>query len=176
MLNFTLYPILTLLIGFIIIFAYISFFWWYKYNKKRDEYLELADKENLFTKKTSVMRKDELVLFNILINNFVDKYYIFPQMSLANILEVKEEIKDHDNLYREINHRSLDFVFFDKVNLAPQLVIELNGKSHWLNFRKNRDLLIEDILKKANIKFLALQKTDNNQYSDVIKNISSLLS
>lgn len=145
-------------LALLIIFAYLFFRMRDKYSKKSDEYLELADNKGFFTKKSSVMRNDERILFDILMKQYSDKYYIFPQMSLSNVLDVKEESKDHDNLFHEINKRILDFIFFDKITLAPVLVIELNGGSHMMLNRKNKDKILENLLENAKVPFLPIEK------------------
>ena len=117
------------LIACIVVIAYIAFYYRDKYLKTNDELLDLASSKKFFSKKASVMRDDERKIFDILMNLYADKYYIFPQMSLSNVLEVIEEMKDHDNLYREIDNRSLDFVLYDKTQMSPVLAIELNGES-----------------------------------------------
>lgn len=72
--------IISLLIGFIIIFAYIAFHYRDKYNKKQDELFELANTQKMFSKRSSVMRDDERKLFDILMSLYGDKYFIFPLM------------------------------------------------------------------------------------------------
>ncbi len=152
------------LLGGLIVFALLSLFWRDKYSKTRDELLQLADSQNFFSRKQSVMRRDERQLFDIFMKIFGNTYYIFPQVRLANVLDIKENLKDHDSLFREIDHRSLDFVFFDRVNIAPVLAIELNGGSHLMLSRKNRDQKIVDILTKAGIGYLAVEK--NAEYNE----------
>src|SRR3989338_10289344 len=159
----------------IIVFAWVSIYWKDKYSKASDDLLKLANNSGFFTKKPSVMRQDEKQLFDILMKAFGDKYFIFPQMKLSNVLDVKNNLKDHDNLYREIDHRSLDFVFFDKQNISPVLAIELNGESHQMYNRINRDQVIEDILTKANIKFIAINKMDNYELSILLDKINGKL-
>lgn len=152
---------LSLLIGFIVVLAYIALYYRDKYNKTRDEYLDLADKNNFFGKKPSIMRHEERMLFDMLTKLYGEKYFIFPQVKLSDVLTVKENVKDHDNLYREIDHRSLDFVFFDRQAMAPTLAIELNGASHFLFHRKNRDQKVGNIVTKAGIPLVTIPVAEN---------------
>lgn len=162
-------------LALLIIFAYLTFRWRDKYYKKSDQYLELADNKGFFTKKTSVMRNDERIMFDILMKQYGDKYYIFPQMSLANILDVKEESKDHDNLFHEINKRILDFAFFDKATFSPVLVIELNGQSHFTLNRKNKDKIIENLLNNADVPFLPIEKQLKYNTEEIYSRINTKL-
>lgn len=160
----------------LLFFAFTTFWYRDKYFKKKDEFLELANNSNFFSKRNSIMWESEKKLFHVLLKHYGEKYHIFPQISLATILDIKPDFKDHDNLFREIDHRSIDFVFTDKENMSPILVIELNGESHWYQInRKNRDKLIEDIITKANIKFLAVNKTDNYEESGLLESINKKL-
>jgi hypothetical protein len=173
MYNFFNIGVISFLVAIIVVFGFIALYYRDKYNKEQDELLDLANTNNLFSKKSAVMRDDERKLFDILMNLYSDKYFIFPQVNLTTVLQVKEEVKDHDNLYREIANRSLDYVFFDRIGMSPILAIELNGESHWYTNRKNRDLEIEHILTNAGVKFLAIEKESNYDIGtlhDQIKN------
>jgi len=154
----------SLLIGFVVVLAWIAIYYKDKYNKTRDELLDLADTRGFFSKKPSIMRPDERRFFDILMKLYGDKYYIYPQVRIAAILDVKNDVKDHDNLYRLIDHLSLDFVLFDKEAMSPIIAIELNGKSHLQFNRRNRDQKIESVLTKAGIRFLSIQVV--NQYDE----------
>ena len=67
------------------------------------------------------MRADERKVFDILMKLFGNTYYIYPQVRLAAILDVQNDVKDHDNLYRQIDHLSQDFILFDKAAMSPHL-------------------------------------------------------
>ncbi len=163
------------LIGFIVIFAWIAIYYKDKYNKTRDELLDLADIRGFFSKKPSIMRADERQFFDILVKLYGDKYYTYPQVRLAAILDVKNDVKDHDNLYRLIDHLSLDFVLFDKEVMSPVIAIELNGKSHLQFNRRNRDQKVESVLTKAGIKFLAIQVAETYDENMLRQQIDPLL-
>jgi hypothetical protein len=166
--------IISILIGLIIVFAYIAIYFRDKFLKTKDEYLDLADSKGFFTKKLSIMRIDERRIFNILVKYYNEQYYVFPQVRLSDILEVKNDLKDHDNLYREIDHRSIDFVIFDKDNVAPLIAVELNGKSHFQLNRRNRDQKIENLLTKIGVKFLTINVSDNKSESEIKQKIDEL--
>ena len=163
-----------LLLGIVIVFAWIAIYYKDKYTKTQDEFLNLADKRGFFSKKSSIMRRDERTLFNILIKWYGETYYIFPQVRLAEVLDIKNDVKDHDNLFRVIDHRSLDFVLFDKTNIAPLVAIELNGASHQMYNRRNRDEELENLLTHAGIHFIAFG-VDRYDEQRVKRDIDALL-
>lgn len=166
---------LTILIGFIVFLAWIAIYYKDKYNKTRDELLDLADTRGFFSKKSSLMRADERKFFDILMKIYGNTYYIYPQVRLAAILDVQNDVKDHDNLYRQIDHLSLDFVLFDKAMMSPLVAIELNGKSHLQFNRRNRDQKVESVLTKAGIRFLAVPVSEIYDEANLKQQIDSLL-
>lgn len=165
----------SLLIGFIIVLGWIALYYRDKYNKSRDDFLDLADSKGFFSKKTSIMRKDERKLYDILERLYGNTYYIYPQVRLAALLDIKNDVKDHDNLYREIDHYSIDFVFFDKTNITPLLAIELNGASHFQMNRRNRDQKISNILTKSGIQFITIPVLETYNEGELQKQIESSL-
>lgn len=170
------YTVFYLLIAFVVVFAVMMFWFRDKYLKKEDEYLELADKDAFFSKKPSIMRHDERQLFDILMKLYNDKYYIFPQVKLTSLLAIKENVKDHDNVYRIIDHKSVDFTMYDRTVIAPVLAIELNGKSHLQLNKKNRDQMVKSILTKSGIQFAAIQVADTYDEGAIRQQLDPLLS
>lgn len=166
---------LAILIGMIVVFAYIAFWFRYKYLQKVDELLEIADKDDFFSKKPSIMRADERKLFDVLTKLYSDSYYVYPQVKLTSLLDIKEKVKDHDNVYRTLDYKSVDFALFDRINLAPVLAIELNGSSHFAFNRINRDKKVESILTKAGIKFLAITISNTYNEDELRQTIGNLL-
>lgn len=166
---------LTILIGMIVVFVYMTFWFRYKYLQKVDELLEIADKDDFFAKKPSIMRADERKLFDVLTKLYNDSYYVFPQVKLTSLLDVKEKVKDHDNVYWTLEYKSVDFALFDRANLSPVLAIELNGKSHFQFNRINRDKKVESVLTKAGIKFLSIQVAETYDENSLREEITKLL-
>jgi len=166
---------LVILISLIVAFAYMTFWFRYKYLQKVDELLEIADKDDFFTKKPSVMRADERKLFDVLMKLYSNLYYVFPQVKLTSLLDVKEKVKDHDNVYRTLEYKSVDFALFDRTNLSPVLAIELNGKSHFQFNRINRDKKVESVLTKAGIRFLSIQVMETYDENLLREEITKIL-
>lgn len=166
---------LVILVSLIVVFAYMTFWFRYKYLQKVDELLEIADKDDFFAKKPSIMRADERKLFDVLTKLYSDSYYVFPQVKLTSLLDVKEKVKDHDNVYRTLEYKSVDFALFNRANLSPVLAIELNGKSHFQFNRINRDKKVESVLTKAGIKFFSIPVSETYDGDAIRKQVDLLL-
>jgi len=130
--------------------------------KTEDSLLQLANKENFFNKKKSLIRDDELSFYSILYSIVKDNYYLFPQVHLSELVDVKNNVRDHDNLYQLLGNKSVDYVILNKPDMSPLLAIELNGESHFMANRQNRDKVVSLLLEKAGIKFLAVDKNNYN--------------
>lgn len=164
-----------MLVAIIVVFAWIAFYFRDKYNNTRDELLDLANARGFFSKRASIMRKDERILYNILLSLYGNSYFIFPQIHLSELLDIKNDVKEHDNLFREIDHYSVDYAIFDKINIAPLLAIELNGGSHFIPTRKNRDKKVSNILLTAGIRFLTIPVQKTYDEDELKKQINPLL-
>ncbi len=118
---------------------------------------------SVYVKKPFIFdNKTEFELFKILVDLFGGRYYIFPQVGYSHILEVRKGLPERVRFgyWNSINRKSADFVLCDKEQVAPQLVIELDGSSHQLPKRMERDDFINELMKVAALPILHL-KTDN---------------
>jgi hypothetical protein len=139
------------LVGFIILLSVLLAFLYIKYQEKADEYLSLANKSNFFRKK-QVMRPDEYVEYKkIASTTDLNKFIIIPQAPLTMFIDIKNEFRDHQNLYKNLGMKSVDFLIVDRKTLEPVKAIELNGRSHFASGRKNRDAEVTEILKSIGV-------------------------
>lgn len=130
--------------------------------KTEDELFQLANKDDFFIKKNSYIRGDELLFYTKLQAIVGDNYFLFPQVHLSELVDVRNNVRDHDNLYHLLGNRSVDYVIFNKPEMKPLLAIELNGESHLMMNRKNRDKTVGSLLEKVGIKFLPVDKNNYN--------------
>lgn len=84
-------------------------------------------------------------------------YYLFPQISLFSIIE-KRLFNNKAKHIGELT-RTIDFGIFDK-DCNVKLLIEINDKSHDDESRRLRDLNVQTILQKADIKLITLNPFD----------------
>lgn len=93
----------------------------------------------------SIMTPYEQSYFRQLMDTYGDDFYIFPQVSLANIVKVTVPDPDKHYFYR-INNLRVDFVIAYKETLETVKVIELDEPSHQQVARVIRDIRMEKIL------------------------------
>jgi very-short-patch-repair endonuclease len=97
----------------------------------------------------------EFHFFNILQEIVGDQYYIFPQVHLNHLAEVRGGNQYSGQKYwTRINKKSVDFVLCDKTRVIPQLAIELDGSSHQLAHRKERDFFVDNLMKEIGLPIL----------------------
>ncbi len=158
---------MTIALGFICIVQFVFYESLEKrFNEVKDGYLNLVTKKRLIENR-NFLRNDEKKLFTIL-NRIIRDKNIVPQVHLSDLAEVKIGYRDHDNLYYELNRFIFDFVIFDK-DFKPEIVVELNGKSHFfLKNRINRDAIVKNLTENLDIKLIEIT-TDEIFDEDKIK-------
>ena len=82
------------------------------------------------------------------------KYYIFPQMLLSNIVDVEKGTKSPRGFRNKIDHKTIDFVLFDRNTISPVLAIELDDSSHDREDRQERDAFVDRVLAKVGLPLL----------------------
>ena len=163
-----IYPILSILILFAIALAIAE---------KLGFLTSTEPKIYPFEKKPNFLILSEQAFFQVLLQITNNQYFIFPQIHLASILKVKTGEFDKRGWRRYFNRliqKSFDFVIFDKQNLQPLLVIELDDSTHEQYKRKLRDSFVDKILEAANLKILHVKPGYNRQ--ELEKNIVEVVS
>jgi hypothetical protein len=85
------------------------------------------------------------------------KYYIFPQLSLAKLVDVEKGTGSYQTYHNKVDRKSVDFVLFDKGTLSPVLVLELDDSSHDREDRQDRDAFVDRVLAKAGLPILHIR-------------------
>ena len=161
----------------LVLFAFLSFtsiLFYVKFQDERNKNLYLHGELNPYKKKKYFLTLNEKELFLILQDLTANSnYLVFPQLHLSTLLQVKEESNDLTGKFEWLNKLFVDFVIFDKQNLQPLLVIELNDSTHLWNNRKARDQFVKKSLKDNNIPFLAIetQSLINGQAKQIVEEI-----
>ncbi len=97
----------------------------------------------------------EFGLFKVLVELYGEKYYVFPQVHYSHLLEVsKHDWKESRRKMNKLERKSADFVLCSKPDVAPQLVIELDGPTHSRARVRERDDFISSALKGAGLPVL----------------------
>jgi hypothetical protein len=82
------------------------------------------------------------------------KYYIFPQVSLSNLVTVKNGTGSYLAFRNKVDRKSVDFVLFERSAISPVLAIELDDSSHDREDRQERDAFVDGVLAKAGLPLL----------------------
>jgi hypothetical protein len=105
--------------------------------------------------KRYLMSKAERSFFGVL-EQVTDssKYYIFPQVSLNNLVTVEKGTGSFQAFHNKVDRKSVDFVLFDRSAVSPVLAIELDDSSHDREDRQERDAFVDRVLAKAGLPLL----------------------
>jgi len=105
--------------------------------------------------KRYLMSKAERSFFGVL-EQVTDssKYYIFPQVSLGNLVAVEKGTGSYQAFHNKVDRKSVDFVLFDRSTISPVLALELDDASHDREDRQERDAFVDQVLAKAGLLLL----------------------
>jgi very-short-patch-repair endonuclease len=124
-------------------------------NKFEREKPKLPEESKLpYVRKNWFLTKAETEFFKILEQAIANRYYIFPQVRIIDLLLVKGAGKNRYKYRNKIDRKSVDFVIVGKNNLNPLLAIELDDSSHNYSGRMDRDNFVEKIFKDAGLPLL----------------------
>ncbi len=110
-----------------------------------------------YSKKDYLLSKAETSFFRVLEQAIGNKYYIFPQVHLSDLVYVKSSRGEYYKYFNKIDRKSVDFVLAEKNNLTPVLAIELDDNSHNYKNRIDRDNFVEDVFKNAGVPLLRIK-------------------
>lgn len=113
--------------------------------------------------KSKYISNCELQFYYAIKNIIGDKYVLFPQVPLSQIIIKKSNSKYQNELYRV-----MDFCIFSK-DYTPLICIEINDETHRQKERYIRDKKVEAILNNAGLPLITLWTEYGVKY-DYIKN------
>jgi very-short-patch-repair endonuclease len=145
------------ILGIIIILAVVLkiFETFFKESKSKVDLSVFERKPYLFD------TNSEFNLYKVLLELFGDKYFIFPQINYSHLIQPKRASYTEERRQRSrIDRKSADFVFCDKINVIPRLIIELDGSMHNFKSKQARDEFIDELTKIVDLPILHL-KTSN---------------
>jgi len=102
--------------------------------------------------KRYLMSKAERSFFGVL-EQVTDssKYYLFPQVSLGNLVDVEKGTGSYQTFHNKVDRKSVDFVLCDRSALSPVLAVELDDVSHERKDRQERDAFVDGVLAKVGL-------------------------
>lgn len=98
---------------------------------------------------------------------------ISTQVAINRIIDINN--KRINELYNEINNKSIDFVLFDLNQGTILCCIELNGKEHKENQeRHQRDILLRKMFEDI-VKYIEIEKSDDYDYDELYNLIKNTI-
>ncbi len=128
-----------------------------------------------YKRRDFLMSRAEHEFFDVLVEAVKAQYYIFPQVHLATILDHKVVGQNWKGAFRHIDEKSVDFVLCDKAYIKPLLAIELDDRTHENDNRKERDGVVESILKEAGLPLLRFENHGHFDKADITQRIANVL-
>lgn len=125
-----------------------------------------------YHKRQYFMTAAEYAFFKVLQEAVQDKYFIVPQVTLSNLVDVNDGYKWNKSYRSKIDKKSVDFVLFNKGGYTPYLAIELDDKSHERFDRKMRDDFVDTILNRVGIPIVRLKTSYKYNLEEVISLIN----
>lgn len=104
----------------------------------------------LYDVRKTLISKSEQGFFEAIKSCVPEGYCVFPQISLASIVDRTDDSRFHNELFRNV-----DFLVTD-ANYTPKIIIEINDQTHLNNDRKERDEKVRKICEEAGIPILNL--------------------
>lgn len=126
-----------------------------------------------YKKKPFLMTASEYNFFQVLDQAVNGRYYVVPQVAIADIVDVLDDYKKNKSYRSKIDKKTIDFVLFNKAGYTPYLALELDDSSHERFDRVVRDQFVEKVFNKVGIKLVRVK----NAYSydlEVLKKVLNL--
>lgn len=121
--------------------------------------------------KRYIMTKPEAYFFRRLERIAGAKYYVFPQISIASLLDHKEVGQDWRAALSKIQRKSVDFVLVHKETLVTVYAIELDDRSHDNPNRIRRDDFVNQIFREAGLRLVRFRDTRNMSELDIVRKL-----
>ena len=161
---------LPLILLVLVIFLITKKYWRGKGKEKKER------EKYPYFKKNYLLTRAESSFFRILEQATENKYYIFPQIRISNLLYVKANKRDFFYFQSKIKYKSVDFVLTDKDYLNPLLAIELDDSTHNRNDRTERDDFVENAFKDAGLPLLRIKCSHSYDINNLKAQIEELIS
>lgn len=116
-----------------------------------EKLVSTSSHESVYKKKPYFLTRAEHDFFLVLQKVVGEEYYIFPQVHYSKIIYAAGQQNFRNPHFNRIDRKSADFVLFDKQNISPVLVIEVDDSSHQRIERMGRDHFINGALAECKI-------------------------
>lgn len=116
----------------------------------------------------TLLTKSEQAFYYVLIDAVKHRYYVTPQVRLADIIQPRQI---NWNTLRPITSKGVDFVLCDPETFMPLIVIELDDSSHRMEHRQRRDVFVNEALRGAGIKVIRQPVQKNYDRAQLVEAI-----
>ena len=104
-----------------------------------------------YRRKASLFTRDERRFYDALQQAAGDRFIVFAQMRLVDLMEAPRGAEGSAYWYAKIRNKHVDFVLCDPETTSPVLAIELDGTSHQSEIQQQRDAEKDASLAQAGI-------------------------
>lgn len=109
--------------------------------------------------RVNLLNHSEIRVFNELQKDLKSDFFIYPQVSLGEIIKAKNK---NISAFNIINSKRVDFLIVNQ-RFNPIIAIEYHGQGHYRGNYKVRDEVKRITLEKAGIIYLAIRYDDDLQ-------------
>lgn len=118
---------------------------------------ELMDSGDAYIARTHLMTPTERDVFKVLEKAYGDKYYIFCQVRVVDIIQPNTrkyhaKSKEHMSLFRQLSQWHFDYVLCYKEDFKVFCALELDDRTHESPERVKRDRILDSACKIAGLK------------------------
>ena len=125
--------------------------------------------------RVNLLNHSEIRVFNELQKDLKSDFFIYPQVSLGEIIKAKNK---NISAFNIINSKRVDFLIVNQ-RFNPIIAIEYHGQGHYRGNYKVRDEVKRITLEKAGIIYLAIRYDDDlqtvkNKIARLLEDVSKL--
>lgn len=128
-----------------------------------------------YQRKKYFMTRSENEFMHVLEQAVGDKYVIFPQVHLDAFLDHKIGRQDWRAALSTIQRKSVDYLLCTRDQYCPVVAIELNGSSHDLPDRYDRDEKVKAIMINAGMPLIRVRRRDVYNVEEIRSGIEEYL-
>lgn len=106
--------------------------------------------------------------YSFLLGIIPSDFYVFPQIHLASMLEVRSTARNRQAAFNKISRKSVDYAIVERAGMTTVLVIELDDSTHLRRKRQSRDNFVNREMAEVGIPVLRIKIPELNDY-DMVK-------
>ncbi|BCA93042.1 DUF2726 domain-containing protein [Vreelandella aquamarina] len=134
---------------------------------------ELIRHGGAYVAKSQMMSKSEQGVYKILEKAYGDKYYIFCQVRVVdivqpNITKYQTWTKEYKSLFWQVSQWHFDYVMCNKDDFSIFCALELDDPSHEREDRKRRDRILNSVCEDAGVALKRMRLNHEDKKVEVI--------